>query len=78
MFNTIIEIDYMENKYSYEQDQHKKKGDSFENPVVEILFSEDQDPEYSYRLGIQINFKMSIVSRFSIDDTIVYSAGRKT
>lgn len=51
--STIIEIDYIENKYGYELDNNKKKKefDTVDNPVVEILFSENDDPTYSYRLG---------------------------
>lgn len=67
--NTIIEIDYMDNKYSYELKQNKKKKvfDTIDNPVVEILFSEDKNSEYSYRLGkIKFNQKMQILSIQSI------------
>ena len=59
--NTIIEFDYTENKHSYRLEQNKKKKefDTFDNPVIEILFSEKKDPEYGYRLGnfIRVNFE---------------------
>ncbi|KAJ6645750.1 hypothetical protein Bhyg_00959, partial [Pseudolycoriella hygida] len=55
----IIEIDYIQNKYSYVHDKNKKRKefDTVNNPVVELLFSEDKDPQYSYRvvLGEKLN-----------------------
>lgn len=51
--STIIEIDYMQNKYRYDHEKNKKTNgfNPDDNPVVEILFSKDKDPESSYRLG---------------------------
>lgn len=52
--SSIIEIDYMKNKYSYNlnKTQKQKELDIVDiNPVVEILFSEREDAQYSYRLG---------------------------
>lgn len=72
--STTIEIDYMENKYSYELKQNKKKKefDAFDNPVVEILFSAEQNSEYSYRLGNKIQSKKA-----NSINAIVFSAWRK-
>lgn len=51
--STIIEIDYIENQYSYELEKNKtkKKVDIVDNTVVDILLSEFKTPSYSYRIG---------------------------
>ncbi|KAJ6628989.1 hypothetical protein Bhyg_16749, partial [Pseudolycoriella hygida] len=51
-FSSIIEIDYMESKTSYENGINMKKNvfDLTDNPVVELLFADSKNPARGFHL----------------------------
>lgn len=61
---TIVEIDYLENKYSYEREQNseEKEYDIADNPVVEILFYYDRVSSKTYRLGKPHNLILIVLA----------------
>ncbi|KAG4077396.1 hypothetical protein HA402_009797 [Bradysia odoriphaga] len=74
--STIIEIDYYENKlnYNHNQTEKQKELDIVDNPVVEILFSEDDNPRYSYRLvlGAKLN-RLAYIETAELKRVIKYN-----